>query len=98
MLLEAKPLFGYQVDLPTNKISSCLDIVKCYLLYLHDDKHFSRPYNLAKVIANQMKEIYVKTNGPSINLSSIAVRVKRLILLICNFDTYPSIKKIIFII
>ena len=65
--------FGYPVDLHTNQIPTCLDIVKCYLLHQHDDKHLSKPHDIAKFIANQVKEIYDKASVLSINVSSIVV-------------------------
>ena len=72
------PLFGYPVNPPTNQIPTCLDIAKCYLFHLYDDKHLARPHDLAKVIANQVKEIYDEASVPSIYIGSIVVRVKRL--------------------
>ena len=51
------PLLDYPVDLPTNQIPTCLDIVKCYLFLLHDDKQLSGSYDQAKVIANQVRSM-----------------------------------------
>jgi hypothetical protein len=86
-------LFGYPADLPTTQLATCLDIVKCYLFHLHDDEQLSGSHDRAKVIANQVKEIYDKASIPSINVSSIVVRVKRLISLMRDLDKYPLGKR-----
>ena len=66
-------LFDYLVDLPINQIPAYLEIFKCYLFHLNDNKHLSGTHDRAKVIADQVKEIYDKSSVPSINVSSIVV-------------------------
>ena len=87
-------LFGYPADLPTNQIPTCLDIVKCYLFHVHNDKQLLGPHDRAKVIAHQVKEIYDKASIPAINISSIVVRLRRLILLVRDLDKYPLPKRL----
>lgn len=53
----------------------------------------SGQHDRAKVIAEQVKEIYTRASIPSVDVNSIVVRIKRLIADMRNLDKYPQGKR-----
>jgi len=86
-------LFGHAAELPQNVIPTGLDIIKSYLYHLQEGTYQNSIHKRAEGIAIEVKEIYNKAGIPMIQMSSIAIRIKRLISEMNELNKHSDDKK-----
>jgi hypothetical protein len=86
-------LFGQTCELPRNQLPTCEDVFRDYC-YNEKCTQFHTGFNeQATLLANKVKEIYMKASIPTVEFSSIVVRVKRLISKVRELEKYPECKR-----
>ena len=85
-------VLGQPMELPPNQLPTSGEVFRCYDFYLKFDSKCS-VNERAKRVADKVKELYVKAGIPTVAISSIIVRIKRLVEKVHALRKYPSSKK-----
>lgn len=86
-------IFGQPATLPTNQLPSCADVVKLYLFYQKQQNEVFTIHDYATRISKEVKDLYDKACIPTIKLSSIIQKVKRLVEKMQELGKYAEKKR-----
>jgi len=86
-------IFGQPSTLPSNQLPTCLDVIKLYLFYQKEQNELTTMHDYATRISQEVKDLHDKAGIPTIKLSSILQKVKRLIEKMQEIVKYPEKKR-----